>query len=495
MKQRARFAVLLLLTLLFGAERANAQGPGPGNTTTVTTTTAGHTFTALQVYGIGSFVCAVVSPMVGTVVLGREMTPNEVAHTTLGCVGGPIGWAIADHFFPLTAVSGTGGERPANQRTRTARGRNFNLPPAGEVRFVQNEVLTVSDPRTMARIAQRLQLTLLETQNFALIGRSMQRWRIDSGRSVSDTIRALGGYGAQPNYLYALTQMQAPVAPAGKDSGAPAQEPANMQYVIAKLHLREAHQITSGDEVAVAVIDSGVDADHPELAGVVAERFDALGGPMRPHSHGTGMAGAIAAHAKLVGVAPKVKLLAARAFSGTDQAADGTTFNIVKAFDWAAARNARVINMSFAGPSDPIMRSMLDRGYARGIVMIAAVGNSGPNSPPLFPAADVHVIGVTATDAEDKLLSVANRGPHVAFATPGVQILVPSPGGSYQLTSGTSVATAHASGVAALLLARKALKPDQVRAVLSSTALPIAGSRTDYGAGIIDAYKALNSLK
>ncbi len=492
MKRRVRFTVLLLLALLFGAERASAQGPGPGNTTVVTT--GGHTFTALQVYGIGSFVCAVVSPMVGTVVLGREMTANEVAHTTLGCVGGPIGWAIADHFFPLTAVTAAGGGRNPNQPTRTARGRNFNLPPAGETRFVPNEVLTVSDPRLMARIAQRLQLTLLETQNFALIRRSAQRWRIDSGRSVPDTIRALGNYGAQPNYLYALTQTQAPIAPAGKDSGA-AQEPANMQYVISKLHLREAHQITNGDAVAVAVIDSGIDADHPELAGIVAERFDALGGTMRPHSHGTGMAGAIAAHAKLLGVAPRVKLLAARAFSGTDQAADGTTFNIMKAFDWAAAQQARVINMSFAGPSDPMMRSMLERGYARGIVMIAAVGNSGPNSPPLFPAADAHVIGVTATDSEDKLLPVANRGPQVAFATPGVQILVPSPGGSYQLTSGTSVATAHASGVAALLLARKALKPDEVRAVLSRTAQPVAGSRTDYGAGVIDAYKALSSLK
>ena len=78
----------------------------------------------------------------------------------------------------------------------------------------------------------------------------------------------------------------------------------------------EAHRITNGDDVLVAVIDSKIDASHPDLAGVIADEYDALGTPAPAHMHGTGMAGAIAAHARLVGVAPKVKLLAVRAFSG-----------------------------------------------------------------------------------------------------------------------------------------------------------------------------------
>ena len=88
------------------------------------------------------------------------------------------------------------------------------------------------------------------------------------------------------------------------------------------------------------------------------------------------------------------------------------------------------------------------------MVLIAAVGNAGPRSPPLYPAAYAQVIGVTATDADDKLLSAANRGAQVAVAAPGVDIVEPAPDGNYQVTSGTSVAAAHASGVAALLLAR-----------------------------------------
>ena len=105
---------------------------------------------------------------------------------------------------------------------------------------------------------------------------------------------------------------------------------------------------------------------------------------------------------------------------------------------------------------------------ARGIVLIAAVGNAGPNSPPLYPGADAGVIGVTATDANDKLMPQANRGPQVAVARPRVEILAAAPDGKYQVTSGTSVAAAHVSGVAALLLATKPkLTPAQVRSNLT----------------------------
>jgi subtilisin family serine protease len=333
-------------------------------------------------------------------------------------------------------------------------------------------------------------LTLLETQSFTLTGRTLQRWRIDGNRSVAVTLRALSRYSsiaaAQPNYLYRLQQNQ-PAAVA--DAGA-------AQYVVPKLHLLEAHRITNGDDVLVAVIDSKIDASHPDLAGVIADEYDALGTPGPAHMHGTGMAGAIAAHAKLVGVAPKVKLLAVRAFSGTADGAQGTTFNILKGLDWAASKNARIVNMSFAGPPDPMFRDMLAKAHAHGIVLIAAVGNAGPRSPPLYPAADPDVIGVTATDADDKLLLQANRGPQVAVAAPGVQVLEPAPDAGYQVTTGTSVAAAHASGVAALLLARNPkLTPDQVRRDMIRSARAIPGNRRDVGAGVIDALGAVTSVK
>jgi subtilisin family serine protease len=205
------------------------------------------------------------------------------------------------------------------------------------------------------------------------------------------------------------------------------------------------------------------------------------------------MAGAIAARSKLTGVAPKVKLLAVRAFSGSGESAESTTFNILKSVDWAASKNARIINMSFAGPPDDLLREMLARANARGIVLIAAVGNAGPRSPPLYPAADAGVIGVTATDVDDKLMEQANRGPQVAVAAPGVEILAVAPDGKYQVTSGTSIAAAHTSGVAALLLASKPnLTPGQVRASLIRAATRIPGKRNEVGAGVIDALAVID---
>src|SRR5690606_22262372 len=109
---------------------------------------------------------------------------------------------------------------------------------------------------------------------------------------------------AQPNYQYQLQQNAQPY-------GDPA------QYALGKLRLPEAHAVTRGDRILVAVIDSGIDASHPELAGVIADTFDPIGGSGEPHTHGTGIAGTIAAHSRLMGVAPGAKILAVRAFDSS----------------------------------------------------------------------------------------------------------------------------------------------------------------------------------
>jgi subtilisin family serine protease len=296
---------------------------------------------------------------------------------------------------------------------------------------------------------------------------------------------------AQPNWLYSLQQV--PTAAPAQDGNAQA---GGAQYVVRKLHLIAVHRITNGSNVRVAVIDSQIDTKHPDLAGDIAGQYDALGGKETPHAHGTAMAGAIAAHHKLIGVAPGVRLLAVRAFAGEGESAQGSTFNVMKGLDWAARQNARVVNMSFAGPADQMFADMLAKARLRGMVLIAAVGNAGPRSPPLYPAADAHVIGVTATDINDKLLKQANRGSQVVVAAPGVDVLVPAPDASYQMTTGTSVAAANATGVAALLLARNPkLTPAQVRALLIKSAHKIPGKKRDVGAGVIDALRAVDEIK
>jgi len=275
------------------------------------------------------------------------------------------------------------------------------------------------------------------------------------------------------------------------------QEPVNSdQYAPQKLNLIAAHRLARGERVLVAVIDSEVDATHPDLAGAIVRSFEAASEAERPHAHGTGMAGAIAAHRTMLGTAPRVGLLTVRAFGTRANSVEGTTFNILKGLDWAAAQGARVVNMSFAGPSDPRLRDALAKAKQKGMVLIAAAGNAGPSSPPLYPAADPNVIAVTATDPDDKLFPGANRGNHIAVAAPGVDILAPAPDGTYQFTTGTSVAAAEVSGVAALMIERNpALTPNDVKKILMDTAKRIGPKGKDFGAGLVDALQAVSAVK
>src|SRR5262249_34815493 len=152
------------------------------------------------------------------------------------------------------------------------------------------------------------------------------------------------------------------------------------------------HRRLKATNVPIAVIDSEIDSNHPDLAGAVVSKYDATGVDEKPHAHGTGMAGAIASHRRLVGTAPGARLFALRAFSTKAPNAESTTFNILKGLDYAVNNNVRIVNMSFAGPRDPSIERALKTAYDKGVVLIAAAGNAGPKSPPLFPAADKHVI-------------------------------------------------------------------------------------------------------
>ena len=384
------------------------------------------------------------------------------------------------------ASSGGGGSGPP--------GRNgFFPPPEGENRYVPNEVLldiaAGVGPSQLDTIARRFRLTRIDVHPLRLIGRSIHRWRINDGTAVATVIRSLAGEariaGAQPNYLFAQEGGEHEERPS-RGEGGPA------QYVVAKLHLPDAHRVATGENVLVAVIDSGIDAAHPDLAGTVVATFDVLG-PHEAHFHGTAIAGAIAAHGRLMGVAPRVRLLAVRSLSADGQ---GTTVSIVDGIEWAVARGARVLNMSFAGPLDPLLRQHLAAVHARGVVMVAAAGNEGPAAPPLYPAADAHVIAVTATDADDRLYALANRGRHIAVAAPGVDVLEPAPNDGMQVISGTSVAAAHVSGIAALILERAPkLRPDEVRKVLlgSAAVLTTTDAKDDSGAGLTDALRAVEA--
>jgi len=290
----------------------------------------------------------------------------------------------------------------------------------------------------------------------------------------------------QPNFRYLLQDQKVAVT-----EGDPA------QYAVAKLRLPQAHTLAHGANVTIAVIDSGIDIRHPELANAIADSFDALGSKEGPHVHGTGIAGAIVSHARLMGSAPAARILAIRAFGVAPNGAQSTSFVILKGLDYAAAHGAQIVNMSFAGPKDALIERGIAAAAAKGIVMVAAAGNAGPKSPPLYPAANASVIAVSATDAQDRLFAASNRGGHIAVAAPGVDIFLPAPDEKYQMTSGTSFSAAYVSGLAALMLERNpALKSDEVRAILMKTARDLGSPGRDdlFGAGEADAFAAVSAV-
>ena len=382
--------------------------------------------------------------------------------------------------------------------------RNFTgVPPVAETRYVDTEMVcqwgTDMSPQAIEEVARRHNLTIVATQRSALTGATLVQFRIGGNRATRDVVRAMEAERilAQPNYVYLLGQAAAAPEPTAAQSGASNND--HQQYVANKLRLAEVHKIATGKGVTVAVIDSEIDRAHPEITKSIAERFDAVGKPDEPHLHGTGMAGAIASQDRLIGVAPGARTLAVHAFStgAAQQSPQATTQSIVAGIEWALSKGARIINMSFAGPQDPFLAQHLKKASEKGAILIAAVGNAGPKSPPLYPAADPRVIGVTAIDENDQLYKGSVLGAQVALAAPGVDVMVPAPAGAYQLTTGTSVAAAHVSGVAALLLEKHPEAGAQlILEVLTASATRLGTNKRDdkVGWGLIDPLAALNEL-
>ena len=339
-----------------------------------------------------------------------------------------------------------------------------------------------------ARLAREHNVTAEPRVPIALLDGVIVRLRLRQGQSLEALLAAISADPdvelATPNYNYEVSKK------ASLPKGAP-------QYAGETIRLEEAHRLARGQGVMIAVIDTAIDDAHPEIAGAIAGKFDAVGsGVAQPDPHGTEIAGILAARAELTGVAPEAKLLSVRAFSGSKaKPAQSTSLQLLKGIDWAYEAGAKIMNMSFTGPMDPLLERMIKAAAEKGVIVIAAAGNDGPKAPPVYPAAYAEVIAVTATDEKDKLYGKANRGEYVFIAAPGVDIVALGLKGGYGISSGTSMAAAHVSGVVALLMERDAkLSASDVREILASSARKPAKSlgKDAVGAGILDAAGALD---
>jgi subtilisin family serine protease len=241
-------------------------------------------------------------------------------------------------------------------------------------------------------------------------------------------------------------------APAGKPaSDLPYNDPYfPLQRGVLGLGIAQAHRCSRGDGVRVAVIDTGVETAHPDLAGVptdTANFVDHDAARFQRDHHGTEVAGLIAAQpgnaTGIVGIAPGAKLLALKAcWERNDGTATCNSFTLSQALASAIDRGAQVINLSLGGPPDELLTKLLRVAISRGMVVVGAVPPGGARNG--FPLGVPGVIAV-----QD--LTAAEPGP---VAAPGREVLTLMPGGRYDFASGTSMSAAHISGLAALLLQR-----------------------------------------
>lgn len=263
-------------------------------------------------------------------------------------------------------------------------------------------------------------------------------------------------------------------------------------------------QSNTGAGIKVGIIDTGLDYTHPDLAGKYVDGYDFVNGdpdPMDDHGHGTHVAGTIAAvmnETGLIGAAPGVSLYALKVL---DANGSGSLGNIMAAVEWCVDNNIQITNNSYGIMTDPgtTFKAVFDAAYAEGMLQIAAAGNDRTKWYSIFfsdivsyPAWYSSVVAVAATDSANKVASFSSFGPSVELAAPGVSIESTIPGG-YATWSGTSMATPHVVGAAALVMKSGITSAAAVRTRLQATAddLGVLGRDRDYGYGLVDADEAV----
>lgn len=317
---------------------------------------------------------------------------------------------------------------------------------------------------------------------------------------------------AQPNYYFSLTQNM----PAPARVAAPNDELFPKEWHMERVKALEAWNHTMGNkDFIVAVVDTGVDYNHPDLAGSVIKGKDFTGedptgnDPIDSFGHGTHVAGIIAAHANnqigVSGVAPNVKILAVKVLSAKG---GGGLFQIANGIKYAVDHGAKIVNLSLGGPAvtDLISTAIGFWATKKGALLMAAAGNSA-NEVGTPARIDDYFMAVGATDDQDKLAKFSCFGKELSITSPGTVIWATTPtyhvplndygyAMNYAPLQGTSMATPLAAGIAALVWSKHPeWNAKQVRAQLEKTSVDLGapGKDNTFGYGRIDALAALSN--
>lgn len=286
------------------------------------------------------------------------------------------------------------------------------------------------------------------------------------------------------------------------EKGKPPKEPEpppeeTLPWGVDRIDAELAWGASTGDYVKVAIVDTGIDLDHPDLKANMAGDVNIINPRKKgddDNGHGTHVAGTVAATENdigVIGVAPTAKLYAVKVL---DRKGSGFLSDVIACLEWCIANGMQVVNMSLGTESD--VQSFHDAVIAvnnAGIIQVAAAGNAS-GGPVGYPAAYQEVMAVSATDNTDTIASFSSVGPEVELAAPGVDILSTWKGGEYKAISGTSMAAPHVTGTIALVIATG---QTDVRGMLQGTADDFGATGRDdlYGYGLVDAEEAATGIQ
>ncbi|HTS30294.1 MAG TPA: S8 family peptidase [Bryobacteraceae bacterium] len=256
-----------------------------------------------------------------------------------------------------------------------------------------------------------------------------------------------------------------------------------------------------GKAINVAILDTGIDATHPDLAANVKGAVSFVPGetPADGNGHGTHCAGTIAAPINgigVVGVAPAASIYAVKILSNSGS---GQWSWLIAGITWCMQNNMKILSMSLGGSSAPAaLETICNAAFDKGLLLVAAAGNAGAPVPPAtssvtYPGKYKKVIAVSAIDNANVIASFSSRGPEVELCAPGVNVLSCAPGGGYATKSGTSMACPHVSGGAAVVWgAHRFATNVQIFDLLTATAdnLGVPGWDPLYGYGRLDVDQA-----
>lgn len=345
---------------------------------------------------------------------------------------------------------------------------------------LQNQWLLLTDQKTLAKLRHQ-GFDIINTTELSAFNKILVEIKEPANKTLDQVSNAnyqlLSNAVIDYNHLFQYQGRSIKVFDKNKSS---TRQPGNVLAINDNRH--------NSNKVKIGLIDSQINATHIvfKQASLQQKSFVEKG-LIEPSEHGTAIASVLVGSSDhYQGLLPNAKLYAASVFYNTPTIKQGASVkSLLFALDWLASQKVSTINMSLAGPENALLKYAIDSVIAQGISVIAAVGNNGPKAAPLYPAAYKNVIAVTAVNREMQAYFKSNRGPHIDFSAPGVNILHASDNNQFESSSGTSFAAPFVSALAAYI--HSAFPKKNIYATILDNVLDIGKKGNDdiYGHGLV----------